>query len=94
MLQQHQSLGGFLFRPFFNRYVPYFTAYSFPLARANEYEADRNAARLTSSEALAAALTTVNVIGIFLQDHFWPQLHKKADDYRSLSSHPSATWDP
>ena len=39
-LEQNQSRGDFLFRPFLSRFVPYFTAYSFPLAQANEYEAD------------------------------------------------------
>ena len=59
-----------MFRPFFSRYVPYFSAVSFPLARANEYEADRNSARLTSPTAAAAALTTVNVLGNFLENRF------------------------
>jgi hypothetical protein len=36
MLQQAQSAGSYVFRPFFDRFVPYFSAVSFPLARANE----------------------------------------------------------
>jgi Zn-dependent protease with chaperone function len=78
MLQESGSAGGFMFRPFFQRYVPYFNAVSFPLARANEYEADANAARLTSPTAAAAALTTVNVMGSFLHAHYWPDIHRNA----------------
>src|SRR6516225_6217609 len=48
-LQQRRSLGSFAFVPFFKWYAPYFSAVSFPLARANEYEADAALARLTST---------------------------------------------
>jgi Zn-dependent protease with chaperone function len=89
-LQQAQSAAGFVFRPFFSRYVPYFSAVSFPLARANEYEADRNSARLTSPTAAAAALTTVNVLGNFLENRFWPDLHKQANDHAQPRFSPFA----
>ena len=79
-LQAQQSWGSFLFRPFLQWYAPYLNAYSFPLARANEYEADAAAARLTSPRASAEALTNVNVVGAYLQQHFWPGLHKQADN--------------
>lgn len=80
VLKARRSVGGFIFRPFFKWYVPYFSAVSFPLARADEYQADAASARLTSSSAAAAALTNVNVIGSFLNARFWPDLHRKADD--------------
>ncbi len=79
-LEQSESKGGFLFRPFLNWYAPYFNAYSFPLARANEYEADATSARLTSPAAAAQALTSVNVIGSYLEEYYWPQIHRQADD--------------
>ena len=72
--------GTFLFRRFFNWYVPYFTAYSFPLARANEYEADAAAARLTSPQAIAEALTAVNVVGRYLDERYWSDIHRSASD--------------
>lgn len=90
LLQQSQPAGSFVFRPFFNRFVPYFSAVSFPLARANEYEADAAAARLTSPAAAAAALTTVNVMDAFLQARFWPDLHKKANDHARPQFSPFA----
>lgn len=77
-LEATESRGGFLFQPFLNRFVPYFMAYSFPMARANEYEADATAAQLTSPDISAQALTSVNVIGCFLSETYWPQIHKQA----------------
>ncbi len=79
-LEEHRRFGTFLFRPFFNWYAPYFHAYSFPLARANEYQADVTAAELISSRALAQALTGLDVIACYLNEHFWPQIHQQADD--------------
>lgn len=79
-LEQRKSWGSFLFQPFFNRYAPYFSAYSFPLARANEYEADAASARLVSPRTAAEALTAVNVIGSYLRERYWPTIHRKADE--------------
>ena len=46
--------------------VPYFTAFSFPLARANEYEAEGIAVQLTSSRTAAEALTSLVVMDGYL----------------------------
>ena len=80
VLEESESSGRLLFRPFLNWFAPYFNAYSFPLARANEYEADATAVRLTSAGAAAAALTNVNVVGSYLAERYWPLIHKQADD--------------
>ncbi len=72
--------GTFLFRGFFKWYVPYFTAFSFPLARANEYEADAAAAKVTSADAMAQALTAVNVVGSYLDERYWSDIHRSAVD--------------
>jgi Zn-dependent protease with chaperone function len=79
-LEERRSWGTFLFRRFFNWYVPYFSAFSFPLARANEYEADATAARLVSPGALGQALTATNVVGSYLGENYWPGIFKQADD--------------
>ncbi|WP_165799539.1 M48 family metallopeptidase [Sphingomonas oleivorans] len=50
-------------RLFFRRYGPWFNAYSFVLARAQEYEADRLAARALSPALAAAALIRVTTRG-------------------------------
>ena len=78
-LQQEQPWGGFMLRPFIDRYVPFFNAYSFPLARANEFEADAASVRLTSAEAQAQTLTAVHVMSSWLGERYWPSIHAMAD---------------
>ena len=90
-LERTRSSGMVLFRRFFEWYVPRFNAYSFPLARANEYEADAAAARATSPETLAEALTTTAVVGRYLANNFWPQVYAKADTTPQPSFSPHAT---
>jgi len=46
VLDTTESRGSFLFKPFLSWFAPYFNAYSFPMARANEYQADATSARL------------------------------------------------
>ena len=79
-LESNKSKGSFLFTPFLNWYAPYFNAYSFPLARANEYEADATSARLTSPRTAAEALTNVDVVSSYISEYYWPQIYKQADD--------------
>lgn len=79
-LEATESIGLFLFRPFLRWYTPYFNAYSYPLARANEFEADATSGRLASKHSLAEALTSVNVVDSYLHERFWPQIHRRADE--------------
>ncbi|MBI1906058.1 MAG: M48 family metalloprotease [Rhodocyclales bacterium] len=79
-LEANNSRASFLFKPFLNWFVPYFSAWSFPLARSNEYEADAISARLTSPQAAAEALTRVNVVGAYLDERYWPRIYQMADD--------------
>lgn len=79
-LDASSSRGSLLFTPFLNWFTPYFNAYSFPMARANEYEADATSARLTSPRKAAEALTNIHVVGSYLEDRYWPQIHKQADE--------------
>jgi Zn-dependent protease with chaperone function len=65
---------------FYHWYVPYFFAFSFPLARANEFEADEAAARLTSPQIASQALTTVSTVAAFLRERYWPAILKAAVD--------------
>jgi Zn-dependent protease with chaperone function len=71
-LQQRQS---WLLRPFmrfFDWYVPYFEAYSFVLARRQEFEADAMAARLVGAAPLASALSRIELDAQRLAADFWP----------------------
>lgn len=80
---RYENKGVFLFKPFFEWFSPYFNAFSFPLARANEYVADAISAEMTSAKVAAEALTRVDVIGCYLSEKFWPQIYKLADDQPS-----------
>ena len=79
-LIHHGPPGSQVINWFYRWYVPYFFAFSFPLARANEFEADEAAVRLTSAQAACQALTNVNVVGTFLNERYWPELYKAALD--------------
>jgi len=90
LLEATESRGRFLFRPFLRWYAPYFNAYSYPLARSNEFEADATSARLTSKRAAAEALTAVNVVGSYLEERFWPQIVRRADEMPQPAFSPFA----
>ena len=70
--------GKAVFEPFFRWYAPFFSAYSFVLARGDEYAADRCAADVAGREAAAEALVSVQVQGQFLEENFWPGLLEQA----------------
>jgi Zn-dependent protease with chaperone function len=70
--------GAAAIQAFFRWYIPRFSATSFPLARANEYEADAAAARLTSARSAAQALTAVSIVGTYLSERYWPKIHASA----------------
>jgi Zn-dependent protease with chaperone function len=83
--------GHWLVGPFLKRFGPYFNAYSFPLARANEFEADAAATRVTSKVAMADALTSVAVVGAFLSERYWPSIARHAEDHPSPAFAPYAS---
>ncbi len=66
-----------VFTPFLRWYAPFFNGYSFVLARAQEYEADRNAARLVGSNCMKDALASIAVGGRLLHECFWPALDRR-----------------
>jgi Zn-dependent protease with chaperone function len=81
VLDESKSKGGLLFKPFLSWFAPFFNAYSFPMARQNEYEADDASVRLTSRMAAAEALTSVNVVNSYLSERYWPQIYRQADEH-------------
>jgi Zn-dependent protease with chaperone function len=60
-LDREEHWGKFVFVRFFDWYAPFFAAYSFVLARANEYEADRCAAQATDPRHIADALIAAHI---------------------------------
>ncbi len=78
-LTENDSWALLLFRHFFNWYIPFFSAYTFVLARANEYEADRSSADIVGTHTAAAALINSSIQGELLDEHFWKKIYKMAD---------------
>jgi Zn-dependent protease with chaperone function len=76
-LDQHDRRGGFLFRPFLKWYIPTFNAYSFPLARADEFQADAVAARITGASVVAETLTGIRAASHFVHEKYWPGIHEQ-----------------
>jgi len=69
--------GSVLFTKFLDWYAPFFNAYSFVLARAQEYEADRQAARLVGPHAMKDALASLQVIARLIDELYWPSLNRR-----------------
>ena len=74
---------------FFAWYAPYFNAYSFALARSNEYEADGVAARVSGKDAAGQALLRINLAARRLSDDFWPGVRRSN---RDLPQPPSCLY--
>ncbi|MGH8629800.1 MAG: M48 family metalloprotease [Burkholderiales bacterium] len=68
-----------VFKRFFQWYSPFFSAYSFVLARAQEYEADRCAAQVAGRRPAAEALLNMSIKGGFLREAFWPEIYKRVE---------------
>ena len=73
------NLGASIMLKFFDWYAPKFAAYSFVLARLNEYEADSIAAELTNSNSTGRALVNTYVSGPYVEEHYWQLFFNKAD---------------
>jgi len=82
-VQLSQSLGeGFMshfFQGFFRWYGPWFSAFSFVLARGNEYEADRVSAAVAGPAVAARALIRV-AVEAWRYDRFWGGLFERERD--------------
>ncbi|MGR9108444.1 MAG: M48 family metallopeptidase [Gammaproteobacteria bacterium] len=68
---------GIVFGKFFDWYAPFFNAYSFALARLNEYQADAMSARITSNSVVAQALVLTNLLATLLDTEYWAKLDKR-----------------
>jgi Zn-dependent protease with chaperone function len=63
--------GASLFTRFLKWYAPYFNAYTFALARDNEYVADRAAAEVAGTGHAASALVRIELAGRFESERHW-----------------------
>lgn len=75
---KHRRAAAWLGR-FFSWYAPYFSAYTFVLARQNEYEADRCSAEIAGVSDTAQALIASQVQGQFWEEQFWPGIRKQSE---------------
>ncbi|HSD38461.1 MAG TPA: M48 family metallopeptidase [Rhodocyclaceae bacterium] len=64
---------------FLRWYIPYFQAYSFVLARQQEFDADRMSAKVAGAHNAADALVTVNLQARFLDESYWPKIWSAVD---------------
>ena len=80
-LEARGHAGSVIFRAFLGWYAPFFNAYSFVLARQQEYEADRAAARLLGPAVARCALVRINVVGRQLQDVYWAGVTAKIAEH-------------
>ena len=78
--EQEETIGAKMMRRFFNWYAPRFAAYSFALARLNEYEADMISAELTSNDLAGYALVNTHVTGPYIEQHYWREFFHQADE--------------
>ncbi|MEY4526974.1 MAG: hypothetical protein RL768_693 [Nitrospirota bacterium] len=76
-LRAHDHWRSVLFTKFLDRYAPFFNAYSFVLARAQEYEADRQAARLVGPHSMKDALASLQIIARLMDELYWPALNRR-----------------
>lgn len=61
------------------RFFPYYSAYTFVLARQEEYEADNTATRMAGRTANAHGLVRGHLLGSWIGRSFWPKMYANAD---------------
>ncbi|HJR64940.1 MAG TPA: M48 family metallopeptidase [Gemmatimonadaceae bacterium] len=77
-LENERKGGGmWMFKRFFQWYAPYFAAYTFVLARRDEYEADKLAATVVGPDAMARGFIIGGVRSRLLSRKFWPELDQQ-----------------
>ncbi|MBE8964843.1 M48 family metalloprotease [Nostocales cyanobacterium LEGE 12452] len=77
--QGGNEVSSLMFERFLTWYSPFFNAYSFVLARMDEYEADRCALELTGEQNAAETLINVEVKARFLERYFWSSIYKQVE---------------
>ena len=75
--KERQGGGAWMFKRFFRWYAPYFAAYTFVLARRDEYEADKLAASVVGPEAVGRGFIINGVRSRLLSEEFWPRVDQE-----------------
>lgn len=90
--QQWNDWGSRLIARLFRWYAPLFNAYTFALARQNEYLADRASVELVGAAPAADALMRVDIAARFEADGFWPALNRRVAHEAAPPADRSALW--
>ena len=77
MSEQWSDWGSRLIARLFRWYAPRFNAYTFALARQNEYLADRTSAELVGAGQAADALMRVGIAARYESESFWPAIQRR-----------------
>ncbi len=83
-LEENEQFGTFIFRKFFQWFYPRFDAYTFAMARQEEYEADRSAAAVTTPEAMGQALAVTSVAAPYFYRDFYGELFEECAKTNSV----------
>jgi Zn-dependent protease with chaperone function len=79
-VKTERHYASFLFDWFIEWYAPYFNAYSFVLARAQEHEADQYSIETAGKTIAARTLVQVKLKARALNDELWSDFYRKAAD--------------
>ncbi|WP_293369419.1 M48 family metallopeptidase [Nevskia sp.] len=88
--QQFSERGGFFFKRFFAWFGPKFNAYSFVLARAQEYAADAASARLVGADPAAQALVIAQIGHDYQESQVWKPVWQRVPHDPEPTARPFA----
>ena len=77
LLRENPPWGSWALSVFVRWYAPYFNAYTFVMARQQEYEADRLASEQADSDTAAAALARLELVARALDESFFPSIRSE-----------------
>ena len=89
--EERRSIWTGVIRRFFEWYVPYFSAYTLPIMRAHEFEADDAAAEVAGREAAASGLVSGLLVGRWVEEAYWPAVYRRVDE---LANPPATAFGP
>jgi len=85
--------GSRLIARLFRWYAPYFNAYTFVLARQNEYVADQTAVEMAGRQSAANALIRTSITSQFADATFWPSIERRIILEAEPPGNRSAFWE-
>jgi Zn-dependent protease with chaperone function len=90
---QWTDWGSRLIARLFRWYAPYFNAYTFVLARQNEYVADQTAVEIAGRQNTANALIRTSITAQFADATFWPAIERRIVIEPEPPADRSAFWE-